>query len=226
MKTNFKARSLRQDASTCRSYDFSNDLFLRRGIAAALIPRLFGNSIPGDNARAPPAYKRIVASDGKGRDRTGDRRHPVLCRCQHDMLLERRTCPPGCAEVASRLFVLKTFSLASIWILPCIWSEITALHLWEYLLKLHCWWWCSCLPSIESLLYKFCTFRLWLPCLTSPDKFVVCTCLHLHSCWCLANIGFCAGSVKLSVLHPKSSQVQPWAPGQLLSSRNTEALLV
>ena len=46
----------------------------RRGFTAALIPRLFGNSIPGHTTRVPPVCKRI-----RGRIGTVVQRHPVLC---------------------------------------------------------------------------------------------------------------------------------------------------
>ena len=61
----------------------------RPGFAAALTPRLFGNSIPGHTTRSPTACKHWHA----GKVRTGDRRHPVLCLC-----LLRQDIPAWCSQ--------------------------------------------------------------------------------------------------------------------------------
>ena len=66
----------------------------RQRFAAALLPRLFGNRIPGHTARAPPVRRSSITTTVReqnprshykgatGRVRTGDQRYPVLCRCQ------------------------------------------------------------------------------------------------------------------------------------------------
>ena len=69
----------------------------RQRFAAALIPRRFGNSIAGHTTRAPPMQK---ATGGKGRVRTGDRRHPVLCLCQ--LTMTRHPSCPAWGSMAQR----------------------------------------------------------------------------------------------------------------------------
>ena len=53
----------------------------RRGLTAALISQLFGNSIAGHSVTQQRRHQHANASSGKGGARTGDRRHPVLCLC-------------------------------------------------------------------------------------------------------------------------------------------------
>ena len=62
---------------------------VKRRFAAALLPRLFRNNVPGHTTKAPPVGVRA-----------GDQQYPVLCHCQlgQDIPAQQSDSEPGTTD--------------------------------------------------------------------------------------------------------------------------------